>query len=125
MEKILYTVVLLDVAESRKYDLERRSEIQNCMAEKILLMNRLFSESLVMPFEFTGGDGIIGMLNNSAKSNEKEWEEIFMRLMLPLSMHVAVSIDTMNELILNDPVFNTMNMQTGQALWNVKAKLKQ
>ncbi|MBE5966491.1 MAG: hypothetical protein E7255_05925 [Lachnospiraceae bacterium] len=60
-----YCSLIIDIKQSRAYNLRDRNELQEYMAQCITLLNSLFKKNLVFDVTFSAGDELQGLFSNT------------------------------------------------------------
>ncbi len=87
-----YSVLMIDLKNSRSYDIEYRNNIQNFIIERIEILNRIFKKSIEKEVEFSAGDEIQGLF--TSPKSAYLYSRLFSMLTFPIQTHTGIGLGT-------------------------------
>lgn len=107
-----YAAIIMDVKQSRKYDEEERFNIQEKLFIIIKFINNLYKKEIVKEFDFSSGDSIQALFNNT--SDAFSCYCLIKNLFYPYKIRCGIGYGKINQKIL-DVNYNSTNMLDGDA----------
>lgn len=90
----MYTSLIVDMENSRKYDLKKRNLVQNHVIEIVEQLNSIFRESLKFEVTFSGGDELQGLFEDTTVA------VLYLRLLsilvMPLRIRAGIGVGEWN-----------------------------
>ena len=87
-----YSVLMVDLKNSRSYDIQDRNNIQNSILSSINILNKIFKNSIEKEVEFSAGDEIQGLFISSQSAYL--YYRLFSMLIFPIQTHTGIGFGT-------------------------------
>ena len=87
-----YSVLIVDLKNSRLYDIQDRNNIQNSILSGINILNKIFKNSIEKEVEFSAGDEIQGLFISSQSAYL--YYRLFSMLIFPIQIHTGIGFGT-------------------------------
>ena len=87
-----YSVLMVDLKNSRSYDIQDRNNIQNSILSSINILNKIFKNSIEKEVEFSAGDEIQGLFISSQSAYL--YYRLFSMLIFPIQIHTGIGFGT-------------------------------
>lgn len=83
---------MVDLKNSRSYDIQDRNNIQNSILSSINILNKIFKNSIEKEVEFSAGDEIQGLFISSQSAYL--YYRLFSMLIFPIQIHTGIGFGT-------------------------------
>ena len=83
---------MVDLKNSRSYDIQDRNNIQNSILSSINILNKIFKNSIEKEVEFSAGDEIQGLFISSQSAYL--YYRLFSMLIFPIQTHTGIGFGT-------------------------------
>ena len=87
-----YSVLMVDLKNSRSYNIQDRNNIQNSILSSINILNKIFKNSIEKEVEFSAGDEIQGLFISSHSAYL--YYRLFSMLIFPIQTHTGIGFGT-------------------------------
>ena len=87
-----YSVLMVDLKNSRSYNIQDRNNIQNSILNSINILNKIFKNSIEKEVEFSAGDEIQGLFVSSQSAYL--YYRLFSMLIFPVEIHCGIGLGT-------------------------------
>lgn len=87
-----YSVLMVDLKNSRSYNIKDRNNIQNSILSGINILNKIFKNSIEKEVEFSAGDEIQGLFISSQSAYL--YYRLFSMLIFPIQTHTGIGFGT-------------------------------
>ena len=87
-----YSVLMVDLKNSRSYDIQDRNNIQNSILSSINILNKIFKNSIEKEVEFSAGDEIQGLF--VSPKSAYLYYRLFSTIIFPIEMHSGIGFGT-------------------------------
>lgn len=87
-----YSVLMVDLKNSRSYNIQDRNNIQNSILSSINILNKIFKNSIEKEVEFSAGDEIQGLFISSQSAYL--YYRLFSMLIFPIQTHTGIGFGT-------------------------------
>ena len=87
-----YSVLMVDLKNSRSYDIQDRNNIQNSILSSINILNKIFKNSIEKEVEFSAGDEIQGLF--ISPQSAYLYYRLFSMLIFPIQTHTGIGFGT-------------------------------
>ena len=94
-----YSVLMIDLKNSRSYNIQDRNNIQNSILSGINILNKIFKNSIEKEVEFSAGDEIQGLFISSQSAYL--YYRLFSMLIFPIQIHTGIGFGTLFMFLLN------------------------
>ncbi len=85
-----YTALIIDLRESRKYDLKERREIQEYIMDAVSILNKIFRKALEKDVTFSAGDEVQGLF--SSVEAGFLYFRLFSMLVAPIEIRAGIGV---------------------------------
>ena len=83
---------MVDLKNSRSYDIQDRNNIQNSILSSINILNKIFKNSIEKEVEFSAGDEIQGLF--ISPQSAYLYYRLFSMLIFPIQIHTGIGFGT-------------------------------
>ena len=87
-----YSVLMVDLKNSRSYDIQDRNNIQNSILSSINILNKIFKNSIEKEVEFSAGDEIQGLF--VSPKSAYLYYRLFSTIIFPIEIHSGIGFGT-------------------------------
>ena len=87
-----YSVLMIDLKNSRLYDIQDRNNIQNSILSSINILNKIFKNSIEKEVKFSAGDEIQGLF--ISPQSAYLYYRLFSMLIFPIQIHTGIGFGT-------------------------------
>ena len=87
-----YSVLMVDLKNSRSYNIQDRNNIQNSILSSINILNKIFKNSIEKEVEFSAGDEIQGLFISSQSAYL--YYRLFSMFIFPIQTHTGIGFGT-------------------------------
>ncbi|QQB73160.1 SatD family protein [Fusobacterium canifelinum] len=87
-----YSVLMIDLKNSRSYTIQDRNNIQNSILNSIKILNKIFENSIEKEVEFSAGDEIQGLFTSAQSAYL--YYRLFSMLIFPIEIHSGIGFGT-------------------------------
>ena len=87
-----YSVLMVDLKNSRSYNIKDRNNIQNSILSSINILNKIFKNSIEKEVEFSAGDEIQGLF--ISPQSAYLYYRFFSMLIFPIQTHTGIGFGT-------------------------------
>ena len=87
-----YSVLMVDLKNSRSYDIQDRNNIQNSILSSINILNKIFKNSIEKEVKFSAGDEIQGLF--ISPQSAYLYYRLFSMLIFPIQIHTGIGFGT-------------------------------
>ena len=87
-----YSVLMVDLKNSRSYDIQDRNNIQNSILSSINILNKIFKNSIEKEVKFSAGDEIQGLF--ISPQSAYLYYRLFSMLIFPIQTHTGIGFGT-------------------------------
>ena len=87
-----YSVLMVDLKNSRSYNIQDRNNIQNSILSSINILNKIFKNSIEKEVEFSAGDEIQGLF--ISPQSAYLYYRFFSMLIFPIQTHTGIGFGT-------------------------------
>ena len=87
-----YSVLMVDLKNSRSYNIQDRNNIQNSILSSINILNKIFKNSIEKEVEFSAGDEIQGLF--ISPQSAYLYYRLFSMLIFPIQTHTGIGFGT-------------------------------
>ena len=87
-----YSVLMVDLKNSRLYDIQDRNNIQNSILSSINILNKIFKNSIEKEVEFSAGDEIQGLF--VSPKSAYLYYRLFSTIIFPIEIHSGIGFGT-------------------------------
>ena len=87
-----YSVLMIDLKNSRLYDIQDRNNIQNSILSSINILNKIFKNSIEKEVKFSAGDEIQGLF--ISLQSAYLYYRLFSMLIFPIQIHTGIGFGT-------------------------------
>ena len=87
-----YSVLMVDLKNSRLYDIQDRNNIQNSILSSINILNKIFKNSIEKEVKFSAGDEIQGLF--ISPQSAYLYYRLFSMLIFPIQIHTGIGFGT-------------------------------
>ncbi|EEO39838.2 hypothetical protein FSCG_00551 [Fusobacterium vincentii 4_1_13] len=87
-----YSVLMVDLKNSRSYNIKDRNNIQNSILSSINILNKIFKNSIEKEVEFSAGDEIQGLF--ISPQSAYLYYRLFSMLIFPIQTHTGIGFGT-------------------------------
>lgn len=87
-----YSVLMVDLKNSRSYDIQDRNNIQNSILSSINILNKIFKDSIEKEVKFSAGDEIQGLF--ISPQSAYLYYRFFSMLIFPIQIHTGIGFGT-------------------------------
>ena len=94
-----YSVLMIDLKNSRSYDIQDRKNIQNFIIDRVEILNRIFKNSIEKKVEFSAGDEIQGLF--ISPKSAYLYSRLFSMLTFPVQTHSGIGYGTWDIVVEN------------------------
>ena len=87
-----YSVLMVDLKNSRSYNIQDRNNIQNSILSSINILNKIFKNSIEKEVEFSAGDEIQGLF--VSPKSAYLYYRLFSTIIFPIEIHSGIGFGT-------------------------------
>ena len=87
-----YSVLMVDLKNSRSYNIQDRNNIQNSILNSINILNKIFKNSIEKEVEFSAGDEIQGLF--VSPQSAYLYYRLFSTIIFPIEIHSGIGFGT-------------------------------
>ena len=87
-----YSVLMVDLKNSRSYNIKDRNNIQNSVLSSINILNKIFKNSIEKEVEFSAGDEIQGLF--VSPKSAYLYYRLFSTIIFPIEIHSGIGFGT-------------------------------
>ena len=87
-----YSVLMVDLKNSRSYNIQDRNNIQNSVLSSINILNKIFKNSIEKEVEFSAGDEIQGLF--VSPKSAYLYYRLFSTIIFPIEIHSGIGFGT-------------------------------
>ena len=87
-----YSVLMVDLKNSRSYNIKDRNNIQNSILSSINILNKIFKNSIEKEVEFSAGDEIQGLF--ISPQSAYLYYRLFSTIIFPIEIHSGIGFGT-------------------------------
>jgi len=95
-----YSVLMIDLKNSRSYSTQDRNKLQSSILNSIKILNKVFKNSIKKEVEFSAGDEIQGLFISSQSAYL--YYRLFSMLIFPIEIHSGIGYGTWDIVIDNE-----------------------
>ena len=87
-----YSVLMIDLKNSRSYSIQDRNNLQNSILNSIKILNKAFKNSIKKEVEFSAGDEIQGLF--TSPHSAYLYYRLFSIIIFPIEIHSGIGYGT-------------------------------